>query len=58
MIIVLISMMMENMKTLRILNSIACAMFVVYGYLHGAYPVVLMNIIVIVINLIKLKKGK
>ncbi len=58
MIVVLISMMMENMKLLRIINSIACSMFIIYGYFHGAYPVVLMNIIVIIINLYKLKLGK
>lgn len=58
MVVVLISMMMENMKWLRILNSVACAMFVVYGFFHNAYPVVLMNIIVIIINLYKLKQGK
>lgn len=58
MTVVLISMMMENMKWLRVINSIACAMFVVYGYFHQAYPVVCMNIIVIFINLFKLKQGK
>jgi uncharacterized protein with PQ loop repeat len=58
MMVVLISMMMENIKWLRILNSIACGMFVIYGYFHEAYPVVIMNITVIFINLYKLKSGK
>jgi hypothetical protein len=56
MCIVLISMMMKNMKWLRILNSIACAMFVLYGFALGAYPIIIMNILVIVINLSRLKK--
>ena len=56
MCIVLISMMMKNMKWLRILNSIACAMFVFYGFVLGAYPIIIMNILVIVINLSRLKK--
>jgi len=58
MIIVLISMLMTDIRKLRIINSVACAMFIVYGYFHGAYPVVLMNTIVIIINLIKLKQNK
>ena len=58
MIIVLISMLMTDIKKLRIINSIACSMFIVYGYFHEAYPVVLMNTIVIIINLYKLKQNK
>jgi hypothetical protein len=58
MIVVLVSMMMENIKRLRIINSIACAMFMFYGYHHQAYPVVLMNACVIIINLIRLKQNK
>jgi hypothetical protein len=58
MIIVLISMLMTDIRKLRIINSIACSMFIIYGYFHEAYPVVLMNTIVIIINLIKLKQNK
>jgi len=57
MIVVLVSMTMKNIKKLRIINSIACAMFVVYGIILSAYPIVLMNILVIFINLYNLKKG-
>ena len=56
MIVVLASMMMKDMKKLRITNSIACAMFVVYGLIHETYPIVIMNILVILINLYQLKK--
>lgn len=58
MIVVLISMLMGDIKKLRIINSIACAMFVVYGVLLHAYPIVIMNVLVIAINLIRLSKGK
>lgn len=58
MIVVLVSMLMTDIKKLRIINSIACSMFIVYGYFHEAYPVVLMNAIVIIINLYKLKQNK
>ena len=58
MIVVLVSMTMDNIKNLRIVNSIACAMFVIYGIALGATPIVVMNILVIVINLYRLSKGK
>ena len=51
-------MILKNIKTLRMLNSIACAMFIVYGVAHETYPVVIMNFLVIVINLYQLKKGE
>jgi hypothetical protein len=57
MIVVLVSMMMKDMIKLRILNSIACAMFMIYGYFHDAYPVVIMNFLVIIINLYSLKRN-
>ena len=56
MIIALVSMMMKDIKTLRIVNSIACAMFVVYGFILGAYPIVIMNILVIIINVHQILK--
>lgn len=58
MVVVLISMTMNNIKKLRILNSISCVMFAVYGFLLGAYPIVIMNILVIFINLYRLSKDK
>jgi Flp pilus assembly protein protease CpaA len=58
MVVVLISMIMGDIKKLRIVNSIACSMFVVYGFLLHAYPIVIMNVLVIAINLYKLSKGK
>ncbi len=56
MIVVLISMLMKNIKKLRIVNSIACSMFVLYGIALGAYPIVIMNILVIGINIFWLIK--
>lgn len=58
MIVVLISMTMGDIRKLRILNSVSCAMFVIYGFILGAYPIVIMNILCIIINLYKLSKGK
>lgn len=58
MIVVLVSMTMDNIKKLRIVNSIACAMFIIYGIALGATPIIVMNVLVIAINLYNLSKGK
>lgn len=51
MITLLISFMMKEMKTLRIVNSIGCAVWVLYGFmLQIAWPVVITNIAIIGIN--------
>lgn len=58
-IFIVISLMMTSIVKLRIINSIGCFLFVVYGIYVGAYPVVISNAIIIFINgynLYKLKK--
>ncbi len=52
MVILLISFLMKNVIKLRIVNSIACALFVVYGFLLStSWPIVLSNSAIIGINL-------
>ena len=58
MIVVLISTMMKDMKRLRIINSIGCLMFVIYGLYMQTYPIVVMNIVVILIHFWRLYKGE
>jgi hypothetical protein len=58
MIVVLISTMMKDMKKLRIINSIGCLMFVIYGLYMQTYPIVAMNIVVILIHFWRLYKGE
>lgn len=58
MIVVLISVMMKDIKKLRMINTISCIMFVIYGVALGAYPIVIMNSLVIVINMWRLYKGE
>ena len=58
MVVVLVSMSMRNMKWLRIINSISCAMFIIYGAILGAYPIVLLNSLVICINTYRLIYGE
>jgi Flp pilus assembly protein protease CpaA len=51
MVLLLISFMMKDVKRLRIINSIACAFFVVYGFmLATSWPIIISNGAIIIIN--------
>lgn len=43
-IFVILSFLVKDMKTLRILNSVACATWILYGILITSYPVIITNI--------------
>jgi len=60
-VVVLISFLMKDMLKLRIINTIACVMFAIYGFLHGAIPIVAVNVMIILVNvfyLIKMRMEK
>jgi hypothetical protein len=42
-VVVAISLMLKNMKWLRIVNGIGAVMFAVYGMLIQSYPVMILN---------------
>jgi len=47
----LVSFMMKDVKKLRIINSIGCGLFVIYGYmLSTSWPIVITNSAIICIN--------
>lgn len=51
MAVLLVSFMMKDVKQLRIINSVGCALFVVYGLmLDIAWPIVITNTAIICIN--------
>ncbi len=56
--IVVASFAMTSLKKLRIVNGIGCVLSVVYAVLVSAYPVVLMNSIIAIIDLYQLYKLK
>lgn len=58
MIVVLISIVFTNIITLRIVNTMACVLFVLYGILIHSNPIIIMNILCIIINIYKLSKYK
>ena len=55
-IIIAISLMMTSIIRLRIINSIGCFLFVVYGIYVGVYPVAIANGVIIIINIYNLYK--
>jgi len=57
-VLILLSFLMKQIKTLRIINTIGCAVFVVYGImLSFKLPIIITNASIIVINIYYLRKG-
>lgn len=57
--IVLISFLMKNIVKLRIINSIGCMIFIVYGILlNFSIPIILTNSVIVGINIYFLIKTK
>ncbi|RDY28054.1 lactate dehydrogenase [Romboutsia weinsteinii] len=57
-ILIVISLTMSNIKKLRIINSLGCLAFVIYGVAVKAYPVAISNFAIVIINLYYLYKLK
>jgi hypothetical protein len=55
-VIVLISFMVKDIILLRLLNTLGCMLFVVYSTYHGRYPLVFLNVMVILVNLVYIYK--
>jgi len=53
---VLLSFMMRNIVTLRIVSIIGCALFLLYGFLKLDVPIIITNSAIIVINVLYLKR--
>lgn len=47
---VLISFLMKNIRTLRIVNSIGCLLFIGYGVMLESIPIVVTNAAIVLIN--------
>jgi O-antigen/teichoic acid export membrane protein len=49
---ILLSFAMKDMKKLRIINTIGCAIFVLYGYLlHYSFPIIVTNLAIMCLNI-------
>lgn len=52
MVVLLISFLMKDIRRLRMLNSIACAFFVAYGFmLATSWPIIISNAAIMGINI-------
>ena len=52
MLLLLISFLMKDIKQLRMLNTVACALFVAYGFmLATSWPIIISNAAIFVINI-------
>ena len=56
-LVVLISFLMKDIKLLRIVNTIGCSIFIIYGFLlNYSYPIIITNVAIVIINLVFLYK--
>jgi len=51
MITLMISFLMKDIKKLRVINTIACLLFIVYGFMLNSWPVIISNAFISIINL-------
>ncbi len=56
--LIVISLIMTSVEKLRIVNTAGCVLFTVYGFIVGAYPVAVSNLLIVLINLYHLYKIK
>ena len=60
-ICIAISLIMTDIYKLRVINSIGCVLFVIYGFSIKAYPVGVINLIIFFVNIyyiVKIRKGE
>ena len=57
-VFIVISLIMTSVVKLRIINTVGCVLFVVYGFIVGAYPVAISNLMIVLINLYHLYRIK
>lgn len=49
-LMVLVSFLMKNIVTLRMVNIVGCLLFVTYGILLGSIPIIIANFAICMIN--------
>jgi GNAT superfamily N-acetyltransferase len=55
-ILIAVSLLMRSIVRLRVINMLGAATFSVYGFLIGAYPVGILNMMTTVINIVQLAR--
>jgi len=49
--LVLVSFLMKKITYLRVINTVGCVFFIVYGTLLASVPVVITNVAIVIINI-------
>ena len=62
MAVLMVSFLLKDLTKLRLVNTVACTLFVIYGFLMtpASYPIVISNAFIICVNvyyLVKLRKA-
>jgi uncharacterized protein with PQ loop repeat len=57
-LVVLISMTFKTMWKLRLVNSIACVMWILYGYLITNNPTMFVNLSILITHIVWFSKNK
>jgi hypothetical protein len=55
-VLVAVSLMMRSVLKLRVINLLGAAVFMLYGLMIGAYPVAVMNLFIVLIDLYYLRE--
>ena len=58
MMITILSFIFKDVNKIRITNGIACLVWIVYGTFKNSYPIILVNLIVLVVHTYWLIKKK
>ncbi|MFC7357192.1 YgjV family protein [Jejudonia soesokkakensis] len=48
--VVLLSFFMKDIRVLRMVNSVGCSFFVLYGVLLGSIPIIITNVAILLVN--------
>ncbi len=56
MIALMLSFTMKDIKKLRIINTVGCILFVVYGLMLNSWPIVITNAFITIVNFYHLTK--
>lgn len=56
--LLMISFTLKNLRTLRIVNTLGCTSFVIYGFMLGnVLPIIITNGFIVAVNLYHLSRG-
>lgn len=55
---VLVSFLMKDIRTLRVVNTVGCGLFIAYGLLLGSVPVIVTNVAIVGINVFYLIRAR